>query len=271
MEVSKAELDHLTRNVEMIARQAGEYLISQKSKIVSGDIESKGHHDYVTYVDRNAENQIVDSLRVLLPEAGFLAEENHTEKGSSGLVWIIDPLDGTTNFIHKLPFFSVSIALATQDDILLGVVYEPNNGECFSTYKGSHSQLNGDRICVSATLSMTESLVATGFPYSDFSRLEAYLIVLRNVIETSRGVRRLGSAALDLAYVACGRFDAFFEYGLKPWDVAAGSILVKNAGGYIADFSGDQRFLYGKEILASNRFLSVELPGILKEAFGYNL
>jgi myo-inositol-1(or 4)-monophosphatase len=171
---------------------------------------------------------------------------------SKDLTWIIDPLDGTTNFIHGVPVYSISIALMEGPELILGVIYEINLKECFYTWKGSPSYLNGLEINVSVTDKVRDSLFATGFPYYDYGRLDPYLHFFRYLMENSHGLRRLGSAAADLAYVACGRFDGFYEYGLSPWDVAAGALIVKNAGGAVSDFNGKDDFIFGKEIIATN-------------------
>lgn len=168
-------------------------------------------------------------------------------------------MDGTTNFIHGLPIFSISIALAHKNEIIAGVIYEINQDECFYAWKNGGAFLNGKQIYVSKTDKLDDSLLATGFPYYDYSRLDAYLQLFKHFMQNTRGVRRLGSAAVDLAYVACGRFDGFYEYGLNPWDVAAGIILVKEAGGNCIDFNEGKDYLYGREIIASNKNIQKEL------------
>ncbi|MBC8436149.1 MAG: inositol monophosphatase, partial [Bacteroidetes bacterium] len=166
--------------------------------------------------------------------------------------WIIDPLDGTTNFIHGIPLISISVALKQENKILSGVIYEVGQREMFYTWDGASSYVNGETVRVSDTNKLIDSLFATGFPYYDYSRLDDYLDFFKFLMQHSRGIRRLGSAAADLAYVACGRFEGFYEYGLSPWDVAAGSLLVTNAGGRICDFKGGNKYLFGKEIIATN-------------------
>ena len=229
------------------------------------DIEQKGIHDFVTYVDKTSEDRIIETLKGIIPEAGFIAEENSQLSKSDYYNWIIDPLDGTTNYIHSIPFYSISIALQYKEEIILGVVYEVNSGELFYSWKGGAAYLGNDKINVSSTKKMDDSLLATGFPYHDFSILDDYLNVLKYIMKNSRGVRRLGSAALDLAYVACGRFDGFFEYGLNPWDVAAGAFLVQQAGGKVIDFKGKDNYIFGREILASNCGIHNEFFQIIKK------
>lgn len=268
MQFSFSDLAEITGRVADLSREVGAYLRQEQGLFTSDDIRTKGLHDYVTYVDKEAERRIVQVLRSLLPGAGFLAEEETREEGTDDLKWIIDPLDGTTNFIHRLPVYAISIALARKEEILSAVVFEVNRQECFSTFQENDTLMNGDPVKVSAIDLLSEALLATGFPYAEFDRLENYLRFLQFGMLKSQGIRRYGSAAVDLAYVACGRFDAFFEYGLKPWDVAAGILLVKNAGGQIQDFAGGRNYLHGKEILATNQLLTPVLSEALKMHFG---
>ncbi len=250
-----------------IARSAGRFLREENNHIRNSDIEVKGLHDYVTYVDRQAEDMIVSELRKLLPGAGFLAEESTRETGQADLLWVIDPLDGTTNYIHHIPVYAVSIALLERGRAVLGIVYEVNRDECFSTCLDGPALLNGMEIKVSETTDLRESLIATGFPYTDHSRLKGYTGILSVLMEEARGIRRLGSAAVDLAYVACGRFDGFFEYGLHPWDVAAGAMLVQNAGGRVGNFTGESSYLYGREIVAANPHMYPRLQELTMQHF----
>ena len=227
-------------------------------------IEYKGINDLVSFVDKTAERKLVDGLAMLIPEAGFIAEEGTVNKKGQTYNWIIDPLDGTTNFIHSLPVFSISVALMRNEEVVLGVVYEVNKEECFYAVKGSKAFCNGQPIQVSPSLKLSESLLATGFPYYDFDKMDAYLSILKDFMQHSHGLRRLGSAAVDLAYVACGRFEAFFEYNLKPWDVAAGTLIVQEAGGIVTDFKNSDDFIFGGEILAANTVHSEALQVIKK-------
>jgi myo-inositol-1(or 4)-monophosphatase len=245
------ELEKMTAAVCNIARETGLFLKQEAPALRAGDVELKGLHNFVTYVDKESEKRIISKLTQLLPGSGFIAEE------TPGLMpgkytWVIDPLDGTTNFIHGVPLYCISIALMQEEESLLGVVYEVNLDECFYTWKAAPAFLNGQPIRVSKTLSVFDSLLATGFPYFDYGHLDEYLDLFRYLMQNSRGVRRLGSAAADLAYVSCGRFDGFYEYGLSPWDVAAGALIVKNAGGIVTDFRGEQNYIFGKEIVAVN-------------------
>ncbi len=258
------EYKQLTEKVTEIAKIAGTFINEQSQHFSAEMTEQKGLHDLVSYVDRTAEEMILNALTHLLPEAGFIAEESGTKKAAE-FNWIVDPLDGTTNFVHGVPIYSVSIALMQNEQIVLGVVYEISRDECFYAWKDSPAWLNGENIRVSSTQNLTDSLIATGFPYNDFSRMTGYLQLFDDLMRNSRGLRRLGSAAVDLAYVACGRFEAFYEYGLNPWDVAAGSFIVEQAGGEVADFLHDKNWLFGGEICASNKHTHNELMDKIKQ------
>jgi len=245
-------LKNTTDKVITLTKEVGVYLKEEQHKITSEIIEKKGRNDFVTYVDKIAEQKIVDKLKIILPQAGFIAEEGTETKLADEYNWIIDPLDGTTNFIHGLKPFSISIALQQNKEIIIGVVYEVGLNECFYAFKNGGAFLNGKLISVSKTSDLSESLIATGFPYYDYTRLPNFMESLQYFIENTHGVRRFGTAATDLAYVACGRFEAYYEYGLQSWDVAAGSLIVKEAGGKLTDFSGGVNYIFGKEIIVGN-------------------
>lgn len=235
-----------------VARSTGAFIAEERKNFDTTRIESKGLHDLVSYVDKESEKRIIDSLQVLLPESGFIAEEGTSTKRGDRFNWVIDPLDGTTNFIQGVPVYAVSIGLLDGKELVLGVVYEVGRDECFYAWKNGGAYLNGELIHVSDRNDMHDALLATGFPYNDFSKLDEYMELLKWTMTHARGVRRLGSAATDLAYVACGRFDAFWEYDLKPWDVAAGAVIVKEAGGTATDYKGGNNYLFGRQIVASN-------------------
>jgi myo-inositol-1(or 4)-monophosphatase len=221
----------------------------------------------VSYVDKTAEIALVKGLRLLLPEAGFVTEEKTASIAGEQYDWIIDPLDGTTNFIHGLPTYAISIALQCDGELVLGVVYEINRDECFSAWKNGGAYLNDKQISVSKASAIENTLLATGFPYYEFGRLDAYLAVLKELMQRCHGVRRIGSAAIDLAYVACGRFDGYFEFNLNSYDVAAGIVLVREAGGQVFDFTGGNNSIERREMLATNGLISDELLLILEEKF----
>lgn len=246
------DLAALTRDMGTIATEAGAFLLQERSQFKRDAIEYKGLNNLVSYVDKEAEKMLVARLSQLLPEAGFITEEDTTgtEADKTALNWIIDPLDGTANFIHNLPVFSVSIGLAQGSTPIAGVVYDPNRDECFSAWQGGGAYCNGDRIRVSPAVSLGESLIATGFPYYTFEQMQAYLQILESLMQKTHGLRRMGSAAIDLAYVAAGRFDAFYEYNLKSWDMAAGVLLIREAGGTVTDFAGGDEFLFRGDVVA---------------------
>ncbi len=251
--------------VSKLSKEAGNFIRNEKGKINSENIETKSLNSFVTYVDKNAERIIVDSLKNILPEAGFITEEKTEIIQAEKYNWIVDPLDGTTNFIHGLEPFSVSIALKENDKIVVGVVYEVGKDECFYAYKNSPAFLNGREINVSKNKILANSLIATGFPYYNYSKIQAILKSLEYFMKNTRGIRRFGSAATDLAYVACGRFDAFYEYSLNAWDVAAGAFIVQQAGGKISDFKKGDNWLFGSEMIATNNLVYDEFSGIIQK------
>jgi len=230
-----------------VTEEVANFIRTECGKVQLDQIDVKSLNSLVSYVDKNAELQLVAQLQKLLPEAAFLTEEETIETSEAAYRWIIDPLDGTTNF--------------------LGVVYEVNRKECFSAWKDGGSWLNGKAIKVSGNAVFQDALFATGFPYYDYSKTKSYLGVLEHLMKNSRGIRRFGAAALDLAYVACGRFDAFFEYSLSPWDVAAGALLVQEAGGKVCDFKGGEDYVFGKEIIAASGTMYEEVSGLLIKRF----
>ena len=260
------DLNNLLPEIISIAKKAGDFIRQEHSQFSYNSAEIKGLNDLVSYVDKNAELQIVDGLAKAFNAAGFIVEEN-TRSERKEYNWIVDPLDGTTNFIHGLPCFAVSIALESQGESLLGVVYEINRDECFYAIKSGGAFLNGEKIEVSKRQTLSESLIATGFPVYNFEHIGPYLACLDDFSRHTHGLRRLGAAAVDLSYLACGRVDAFFEYNLQPWDVAAGGLLVQEAGGVICDFSGGNNWLFGKQVSATNDILHQEFNKIIKRYF----
>jgi myo-inositol-1(or 4)-monophosphatase len=242
----------LTEKIEQAALAAGSFIRKESESFNISMAERKGLNDFVSYVDKGAEKLLVEKLSEILPEAGFITEEGTSAKIGKKYCWVIDPLDGTTNFLHGFYPYAVSIGLMENDDIVAGVVHEIGKNEVFSAWKNGGAWLNGKRISVSGVKKLADSLIATGLPYSDFHRLDPYMESLTHLCRTSLGIRRLGSAATDLAYVACGRFEGFYEYGLHPWDIAAGMLLVREAGGRVSDFSGNEKKLNGDEIVAAS-------------------
>ncbi len=261
------DLQNLCMHVCELAKNTGSFIKTEATKFSSDKIETKGKNDFVSYVDKAAEEKIIHELTALLPDAGFIAEEGTSEKKGLVYNWIIDPLDGTTNFIHGLPCFSISIALMRDTTIVLGVVYEINLDECFYAWEHSPAYLNEQTIAVSNVKTLSDSLLATGFPYYDYGRMDEYLELFKYFMQHTHGLRRLGSAATDLAYVACGRFEGFYEYGLQPWDVAAGAFIVQQAGGKVTDFNGGGNYLFGRELVAGNAGVSDEFLTAVQSHF----
>ena len=233
------------------ARRAGSIINRASLSGAALNVRSKRVNDFVTQVDQAAEEAIIEIVRKAHPDHGFLAEESGKTTGAAEYLWIIDPLDGTTNFIHGFPQYCVSIAVEHRGALAHGVVYDPVKNELFTASRGRGAFLNDRRIRVSKCTRLKESLVGTGFPFKELSRLDLYTGQLRNLIQDSAGVRRAGAAALDLAYVACGRLDAFWEMGLSPWDMAAGALLIQEAGGLVGDFSGDARYMQSGDMSAA--------------------
>jgi myo-inositol-1(or 4)-monophosphatase len=245
-------LQTLCQNVCDLSKQVGAFIKAERNNFLSTSVEVKGRNDFVSHVDKTSEKKLIEGLSILLPESGFIAEEGTSTKKGDLYNWIIDPLDGTTNFIHGVPCFSISIGLMRGDELIMGVVYEINLDECFYAWENSKAFLNGKEIHVSAAPTLADSLLATGFPYYDYGRMDEYLELFKYFMKNTHGLRRLGSAATDLAYVACGRFEGFYEYGLQPWDVAAGAFIVQQAGGKVTDFKGKNNYIFGKELAAGN-------------------
>lgn len=261
------EFESLCYQVVAIARQVGGFIRQESTNFSHQHIEYKGLNDLVSYVDKTAEEQLVAALKAILPEAGFITEEKTNQTVGEVFQWIIDPLDGTTNFIHGIPTYSVSIALQQENQLVLGVVYEVCRDECFYAWKNGGAWLNAVPVVVSKAPKLSNTLLATGFPYHDFRKKAPYLKVFQEMMEKCHGLRRIGSAAVDLAYVACGRFDGYFEYNLNVWDVAAGAVLVKEAGGEVFSFSGGTDFLEVRELVATNGLISTEMLSIITKHF----
>lgn len=251
-----------------IIKETGAYILKERQGFTPDLVETKSLNSLVSHVDKTAEQQLVTQLGELLPEAGFIAEEGTSSKIGEVYNWVIDPLDGTTNFIHGVPLYSISVALTKNGFPVVGIVYEINLDECFYAWENSSAYLNGKEISVTKTEKMADTLLATGFPYHDFDKMEGFLQSLRYFMEHTRGLRRLGSAAVDLAYVACGRFDGFYEYGLNPWDVVAGAFIVEQAGGKSGFFTDKDEYTDGSEILATNGLIHKNMQDLIAEFYG---
>lgn len=276
-------LNRICSEVSSLVTETGYFIRQQQKKITLSSVETKSKNNFVTFVDKEAEKRLVKGLQKILPGAGFITEEKTVLNSQRQYMWVIDPLDGTTNFIHGVPCYCISIGLFVSSpgfrfdkkesqakrkgEVVLGVIYEPNLNEFFYGIKNEGAFLNKKKISVTQTKKLKDSLVITGFPTYDYSRMDEYLKLFRYLMEHTHGLRRLGSAAVDLAWVACGRFDCFYEYSLNAWDVAAGSLIVKEAGGKVSDFSGKNNFLFGKEIIASNGRVHAEMINTVKKFF----
>ena len=233
------------------ARRAGSIINRASLGGEALTVRSKRANDFVTQIDEAAEEAVIDTVRKAYPEHGFLAEESGESAPDAEYIWIIDPLDGTANFIHGFPQYAVSIAVQHRGSLAHAVVYDPTRNELFTASKGHGAYLNDRRIRVSKCQKLDDALVGTGFPFKELSRLDLYMKQLKFFMGKSSGVRRAGAAALDLAYVACGRLDAFWELGLAPWDMAAGALLIAEAGGLVADMSGEQDFMSTGDLVAA--------------------
>jgi myo-inositol-1(or 4)-monophosphatase len=256
------DLERVKRVAIAAAYKGADVLRCQFGKI--SQVGKKGAIDLVTEADIESEKKILEIIRTAFSNHSVLAEESGLNKAVSDYKWLIDPLDGTTNFAHQLPIFSVSIAFAVKDEIFIGIVLNPVNGELFSAIRGQGAQLNGSPIRVSTTTKISESLLVTGFPYNIHEKIFDPIIArYAKCLRASQGIRRLGSAALDLCYVACGRFDGFWEQNLKPWDTAAGSLIAYEAGAQVTDFSNRQFAIDAKEILATNGCIHKEMLSLL--------
>jgi len=234
------------------ARSAGDFIVRKMNKIPDLQIETKSKNDFVTEVDRQAEERVIETLLKAYPNHGILAEESGEIKGSEDYRWIIDPLDGTTNFLHGFPHFAVSIACQLNGRLEHGVIYDPLKQEIFAASRGDGATLNNRRLRVTNLKSTKDALLGTGFPFKHHNELEIFLKLFNEFFTSASDIRRAGSAALDLAYVAAGRLDGFWESGLQSWDVAAGALIVREAGGIVGDYSGDEHYLENGQIIAAN-------------------
>jgi len=260
-------LEALCKACMPVIERAGAYIESQLGKVDRSDIEEKSLFSLVSFVDKTAEQLLVEGLKPLVPGAGFITEEETPDIAVEDATWIIDPLDGTTNFLHQLPSFAVSVALAAHGEIVLGFVYDPNRKEMFYSWKGGGAFCNGHPVKVSKRSGLNEALIATGFPYVSTDRLRGHFSVVEYLQQHSRGIRRWGASSIDLVYVACGRFEAYFEYSLHPWDVAAGILIIGEAGGKVTDFNGNSGDYSGREVLATNGLLHETLLQLIRENF----
>lgn len=261
-------LEILTQQTVEVVKQASSFIQREAANFKQEKVEYKDVNNLVSYVDKEAEKMLVAGLSALLPEASFITEEGTTGQAPDpdALNWIIDPLDGTANFVHGLPVYCVSVGLARGKEPLIGVIHEPNRDELFYGWQGGGAWCNEQRMQVSGARHLGESLLATGFPYYLFDKHDRYMLILEALMRKTHGLRRLGAAAVDLAYVAAGRFEGFYEYNLNSWDMAAGVLLIQEAGGIVTDFSGGDNYLFGGDIVAGGP-VHGELLAVIKEIF----
>ncbi|WP_025869351.1 inositol monophosphatase family protein [Methylobacillus glycogenes] len=251
-------------NAVKAARRAGGIINRASLDIGALTIRSKNYNDFVSEVDHAAEAAIIETLKDAYPDHGFFGEESGKQDADAENVWIIDPLDGTTNFLHGFPQYSVSIALMQRGVITQAVVYDPSRNDLFTATRGRGAFLNDKRIRVTNRPKLQDSIIGTGFPFRDFTHLDTYLGMFKDMVKKTAGLRRPGSAALDLAYVAAGWFDGFWEIGLSPWDIAAGTLLVHEAGGLVGDFQGNEGYLDSGNIVAANPKVFVQMLQVLE-------
>ena len=251
-------------NAVKAARRAGTIINRASQDVGSIKVHSKNYNDFVSEVDHASERAIIETLQEAYPDHGFIGEESGNDRTDAEHVWIIDPLDGTTNFIHGFPQYAVSIALAVDGITQQAVVYDPNRDELFTATRGAGAYVNNRRLRVAGRLKMSEALIGTGFPYREDQDVEAYLEIFAQMTRQCAGLRRPGAASLDLAYVAAGRLDGFFEQGLKPWDMAAGALLITEAGGLVGNYAGEESYLNTGEIMAANPRIFGQMVNILR-------
>lgn len=248
------------------ARNAGKVIVKGYENLESVEVEEKSLNDYVSSVDKEAELAIIGTLRKSYPDHSIIAEESGIDNGTdTDHQWIIDPLDGTSNFIHGIPHFAVSIALKVKGRTEVGVVFDPIRNELFSAVRGQSAQINGYRTRTSTVPKLTGTLLATGFPFKQKYNLETYLNIFQDFFKDVADMRRGGSAALDLAYVAAGRMDGFWEFGLKPWDIAAGELLLKESGAMMTDFNGGNDYFKSGDVVAANPKLLKEMLAVIRK------
>lgn len=262
--MNRMNLEQICTQVRQIAKESGSFLREENKKFDRSKVEEKSAHNYVSYVDKESERQIVEQLSGLLPDSGFIAEEGTGELSSEKYYWVIDPLDGTTNYIHNLAPYCVSIALRTKDEILLGVVYEVCRNECFYAWKGSKAYLDGNEIQVSTVCSLDKALILMGLPYNDNGYKPMALKLVNACYGNVGGTRLMGAAAAELCYIACGRAEVRIEAFLGPWDVAAGGFILQQAGGKLTDFQGDDNWWSGDQVLASNGYMHAAMVALTK-------
>jgi len=259
----------ITERVIELSKKVASYIEKESLDFSLDTVETKSKNDFVSYVDQEAERQIVKVLKEIMPEAGFVTEEGTAVEHGEDYLWIIDPLDGTTNFIHASTPYAISIALTYKQEPVVGVIYEITRNEIFYAWKGSKAYLNGKEIQVSRTDKLSEALIVCGRPHHYMDRYPELLNSVDYFMKNTHGLRLSGSAASDLAYVACGRYDGRFEFNLKPWDIAAGVLIIQQAGGFISDFKGGNDYFKNGSVLASNKGIFEEFKTVIGGLFEY--
>jgi len=260
---------NITERVIELSKEVASYIEKESLDFSLDTVETKSKNDFVSYVDQEAERQLVRVLKEIMPEAGFVTEEGTAVEHGEDYLWIIDPLDGTTNFIHASTPYAISIALTYKQKPVVGVIYEITRNEIFYAWKGSKAYLNGKEIQVSRTDKLSEALIVCGRPHHYMDRYPELLNSVDYFMKNTHGLRLSGSAASDLAYVACGRYDGRFEFNLKPWDIAAGVLIIQQAGGFISDFKGGNNYFKNGSVLASNKGIFEEFKTMIGELFEY--
>ena len=256
-------LQNITDKVIELSTQVAAYIEKESIHFSMETVETKSKNDFVSYVDQEAERLIFKTLKEIVPEAGFVTEEGTAHEAGEDYLWIIDPLDGTTNFIHASTPYAISIALTYKQEPVVGVIYEITRKEIFYAWKGSKAYLNGKEIHVSSTDKLPEALIVTGRPHHYMERYPELLHSVDYFLKNTHGLRLSGSAASDLAYVACGRYDGRYEFNLKPWDIAAGVLIIQQAGGYVSDFKGGNDYFKNGSVLASNKGIFEEFKKVI--------
>ena len=259
----------ITERVIELSKEVASYIEKESLDFSLDTVETKSKNDFVSYVDQEAERQLVRVLKEIMPEAGFVTEEGTAVEHGEDYLWIIDPLDGTTNFIHASTPYAISIALTYKQEPVVGVIYEITRNEIFYAWKGSKAYLNGTEINVSGTDKLSEALIVCGRPHHYMERYPELLNSVDYFMKNTHGLRLSGSAASDLAYVACGRYDGRFEFNLKPWDIAAGVLIIQQAGGFISDFKGGNNYFKNGSVLASNKGIFEEFKTVIGGLFEY--
>lgn len=259
------DLDQIDQDLQTLLRKTGTYVVQEFKHFTYQDVEFKGDNDPFTYVDVTTEEILKKGCSALIPGSGFITEESAAEAGENAYTWIIDPIDGTVNFTHGIPHFCISIALQYQDEIVMGHIYQPVLDEMYVAHKGKGFKRNGKSIGVSQRKKLRQGVLGTGFPYAHHSWVDDYIKLVSELHQISHGFRRFGSAALDLAYVACGQLDGYFEFQLNAWDIAAGALMVEEAGGRVTDFGGGNGYMERKGIIASNAYVHEDIQQAIEK------